>query len=238
MERNMPRKLIVAVIGGNGLPEIAPYAHRLGELLSGRAILLTGGRPDDRPNENVKSAALAGSSNGLMISVLPGGNPDCKLQGRRLILQTGLEGKYARNPIVGSAGDIVVAFAGGAGTLVELAYAAFQNQPIIFNSSINHLRVKCSLEAKDLKKGLDEAQSAYSLIPAKQGDLENALAACLGNPKAVCVDTPEEVIERVFGFSKEPVAVQRETNFLGLPGGERERWKEKFNKDVAELSKP
>jgi hypothetical protein len=152
-----------------------------------------------------------------------------------VILQTGLEGKYARNPIVGSGGDIVVAFSGGAGTLVELAYAALKKRPIIFHSSIDYLRVKCSLEAKDLKEGLEEARSAYSLIPAKNGDLENELAACLANPKAVCVDTPEGVVRRIFGFPKEPITVQQETNFLGLPSGER--WREEFNKCVAKLSK-
>lgn len=151
------------------------------------------------------------------------------------ILQTGLEGKYARNPIVGSAGDIVVAFSGGAGTLVELAYAALKKRPIIFHSSIDYLRVKCSLEAKDLKEGLEEARSAYSLIPAKNGDLEDELVACLANPKAVCVDTPEAVVRRIFGFPKEAISVQQETNFLGLPSGKR--WREEFNKCVAKLSK-
>lgn len=233
----MPRKLIVTVIGGNGLPDVAPFAFRLGKLLSGRAILLTGGTPDDRPNENVKSAAMAGLNIGPMISVLPGGSPDCRLQGRQLILQTGLQGKYARNPIVGSAGDIVVVFAGGAGTLVELAYAVFQSRPIIFHASIHYLRVKCSLEAIELKNGLEEAQRAYSLISPKKGDLENALAICLGNSKVICADTPEEVVQRIFGLSNAPIAVQLETNFLGLPGGQREHWKEKFNKDVAEISK-
>jgi hypothetical protein len=172
-----------------------------------------------------------------MISVLPGGNPDCRLQGRRLILQTGLHGKCARNPIVGSAGDIVVVFSGGAGTLVELAYAVFQSRPVIFQSSIRYLRVKCSSEAKELKIGLEEARRAYSLIPTKKGELENALATCLGNSKAICAGTAEEVVQTVFSLRKGTVAVQQETNFLGLPGDERGRWKEKFNRYVAELSK-
>src|SRR5258705_10783389 len=128
----MPRKVIVAAIGGNGLPDVAASALRFGEVLSNRAILLTGGAPDDR-SADVKSAAMAGSQRtgtGLMISVLPKGSPACELQGRRLILQTGL-GSYERDPITGSAADAVVVFSGGAGTLVELAFAAFQNRPII-----------------------------------------------------------------------------------------------------------
>jgi hypothetical protein len=42
----MSRKFIVAAIGGNGLPDVASSALRFGEVLSDRAILLTGGAPD------------------------------------------------------------------------------------------------------------------------------------------------------------------------------------------------
>jgi hypothetical protein len=65
----MSRKLIVAAIGGNGMPDVAASAHRFGELLSDRAILLTGGEPNAGVPE-VKCTALAGSEktgNGLMI---------------------------------------------------------------------------------------------------------------------------------------------------------------------------
>jgi hypothetical protein len=71
----MSRKLIVAAIGGNGLPDVASSALRFGEVLSDRAILLTGGEPDG-PHTDVKNAAMAGSqgAKGLMISVLPKGS--------------------------------------------------------------------------------------------------------------------------------------------------------------------
>jgi hypothetical protein len=232
----MARKLLVAVIGGNGMPDVAPSAFRLGQVLSNQAILLTGGAPGDGPEENVKAAVMAGSSNGL-ISVLPEGSPSCKLQGRRLILQTGLKGRYGRNPIVGSAADIVVVFPGGTGTLVELAYAAFQSRSIVFQSSIQQLRGKCSLEAEGLKDGLEEAKEAYPLISAKEADLENALARCLASPKATCVDTPEETAGRIFRLFDPAVALQADTNFIGLPGDEQEHWKQEFNNKVAELSK-
>jgi SLOG cluster4 family len=98
-----------------------------------------------------------------MISVLTKGDPTCVRRNRRLILQTGV-GSYERDPITGSAADVVVAFSGGAGTLVELAYAAFQNRLIIFLGSIRFLRMNCCFEAKEVKDGLGKALNGYSLI--------------------------------------------------------------------------
>ncbi|MCS3499350.1 uncharacterized protein (TIGR00725 family) [Bradyrhizobium japonicum] len=231
----MSRKFIVAVIGGNGLPDVASSAHRFCALLSNRVVLLTGGAPDGRLTD-VKNAAMAGSqgAKGLMVSVLPRESPSCELQGRRLILKTGL-GKYERDAITGSAADVVVVFSGGAGTLVELAYAAFQNRPIIFQSSVQYLRAKCSLEVSEVKKGFAKAKDGYPLISTKEGDLEHALGRCLANPHDV--DTPEEAAQRVFGLLDGVVPLQDDTRFLGLPNDKEGHWKKKFNLGVAELSK-
>jgi predicted Rossmann-fold nucleotide-binding protein len=144
-------------------------------------------------------------------------------------------GKYARDPITGSAADVVVVFSGGAGTLVELAFASFQNRPIMFQSSIQYLRMKCSFETAEVKNGLKKAKEGYPLISTNEGDLEDALARCLANPH--CVDTPEEAARRVFGLVDGIVALQADTKFLGLPNDKGGHWKKKFNKDVAELSK-
>jgi SLOG cluster4 family len=236
----VPRKMIVAAIGGNGMPGVAASALRFGELLSDRAILLTGGEPNDSLPD-VKSAALAGSQKtgrGLMISVLTKGKPACELKDRRLILQTGL-GKYERDPITGSAADVVVVFAGGAGTLVELAYAAFQNCPIIFQSSIRFLRMKCCFEAGEVRNGLKRALVGYPLISTKTNtidDLEDALIRCLSNAQGVCADTPEEAVQKIFGLF-DRFNLNANTNFLGLPNGQAKDWKKKdFDDGVASLS--
>src|SRR5436305_1606082 len=123
------RKPIVAVIGGNSdVLEILDDVQRLGASLENRFLLLTGGRPAAAPT-NVKDAAMNGASaRGLMISVLPKtgkSNPALRLEKkeRLLTLQTHLNGA-GRDPITGAAADLIVSFHGGAGTLVELAYAA------------------------------------------------------------------------------------------------------------------
>jgi predicted Rossmann-fold nucleotide-binding protein len=234
----MSRKPIVAVIGGNGLPDVAASALRFGAVLSNQAILLTGGAPDG-PRTDVKSAAMFGSQGamGLMISVLPKVGPSCELPPeRRLVLKTGL-GSYERDPITGSAGDVVVAFSGGAGTLVELAYAAFQKRPIIFQSSIEYLRVKCSFEATEVRLGLEKTVKGYPLISANKDELEHALIGCLSNPRAVCADTPEGAVRALFSSIDQGAGLGAETNFLGLPGNDTKHWKNKFNEGVARLSK-
>jgi SLOG cluster4 family len=237
----MSRKLIIAAIGGNGMPDVAASAHRFGELLSDRAILLTGGEPNAGVPE-VKCTALAGSEKtgkGLMISVLTHGNPTCERRDRRLILQTGV-GKYERDPITGSAADVVVAFSGGAGTLIELAYAAFQNRPIIFLGSIRFLRMNCCFEANEVKGGLGKALKGYSLISpptskttTQVDELMNALVSCLAGPQGICVDTPEEAAKKIFGLF-DRVSLKANTNFLGLATGKN--WKNEFDAEVATLS--
>lgn len=236
----MARKIVVAAIGGNGMPDVTPSAFRFGEELSDRAILLTGGMDPPKKDTDVKTAAMFGSqgARGLMISVLPDLGPACKLERRQLILETGLVGKYARNPITGSAADVVVVFPGAAGTLVELAYAALQGRPIIFLSSIQFLRVKCSFVAERVRAGLKEAKERYPLITTTENDLEHALVRCLASPQAICVDKPKEAVQEIFSLVDQPAVLASDTNFLGLPGDKDERWKKEFNAGVATLSGP
>jgi uncharacterized protein (TIGR00725 family) len=238
-EQGMARKIIVAAIGGNGMPDVTSSAFRFGEELSDRAILLTGGMDPLKRDTDVKTAAMFGAqgARGLLISVLPKQGPACRLQGRQLILETGLVGKYARNPITGSAADVVVVFPGAAGTLVELAYAALQGRPIIFLSSIKFLRVKCSFEAGRVRTGLIEAKERYPLISTNEDDLEHALVRCLANPQAICVDKPKDAVQEIFSLVDQPAVLASDTNFLGLPG-DKERWKKEFNAGVAALSGP
>ena len=250
----MSRRMIIAVIGGNDLPDVALSARRFGELASNRAILLTGGKPSGgQVSEHVKTAAMDGAVNnrGLMVSVLPSTSPSCEREGHRLELRTGLS-SYERDPITGSAADVVVVFPGGAGTLIELAFAALMDRPIIFLSSIHYLQVKCSLEITDLKKGLKEAVEKYGPLiprlvnPAERKEkqleralakLEHALVRCLTNPEAACNNTPEGALQRIFGLSNDAIVkLNSDTSFLGLPQDDAQHWKKKFNEEVRALS--
>src|SRR5262249_40323469 len=175
---SMPRMPIIAAIGGNGLPKAAELAQDFGTLLSDRTILMTGGEPG-RPPRDVKNAALRGCEEraGRMISVLPDRQDECVRTGRRILLTTKLN-SFGRDPITGAAADVVVAFPGKLGTLVELAYAALEKRPIVFCCSIECLR-NASIEPEsrpDLRKKLAEAVRRYSLLSTDVEQLIEALA--------------------------------------------------------------
>jgi uncharacterized protein (TIGR00725 family) len=176
----MPRRRIIGVIGGNKLPDVAALASDFGrKVASPGAILLTGGESSG-PQNDVKNAAINGCAEegGLAISVLPNGRRSCsKIPGqRRGVLQTGLS-SFARDPITGAAADVIVVFRGGVGTLVELAYASFEDRPIIFCVSIGCLKKAQQNDDTELRSKLDEAVAGYRLIATNKNDLIEALTA-------------------------------------------------------------
>jgi uncharacterized protein (TIGR00725 family) len=214
----MARKPVVAVIGGNDLPDVAPSASLFGAALSNGAILLTGGEPTG-PSADVKNAAMQGCNDakGLMISVLPQGPPSCCLlvSERRLVLKTGLK-PLERDPITGAAADVVVAFSGGRGTLVELAYAAFEHRPIVFVSSLVRLQGAYREKKEKLEADLATASGGYRLIDVGANQLMTALEQCLNGPNR-CFDSPAAAAEEMPALI-EGIDCERSTNFRGLPG--------------------
>lgn len=190
----MTRKLVVAAIGGNHVDKAAELAKQFGKEFTPKQgwILVTGGKPE-KSKSKVKDAALFGCENarGLMVSILPKNEDQpavcCKpiIGERRVELVTDLT-NYGRDPITGAAADIVVVFDGGDGTLVELAYAALKNRPIVFLSSSNSSsrtslrdRAQSQSNREQLIKKLTEANQAYgSLIPTSKDNLIAALDSC------------------------------------------------------------
>jgi hypothetical protein len=153
---------------------------------------------------------------GRCISILPGGQPSCHtvVGQRRFILQTAIS-PFARDPIIGNSGDVIVVFPGEVGTLVELAYAALQNRPIVFCMSRNELKqMKDAIQVK-LNTKLDEASAVYGLIRTERNELNEKLSASFElNETRVSVGNIEEAVERAFELSEH--FDRRKTNFLGL----------------------
>jgi len=123
---------MLAVIGSGGAldPAIAAAAEALGQLaIEAGFRLVSGGR--DGVMEAASRGARAASSwrEGDVIGILPGyeraqANPFVDV-----VIPTGLG--IARNVVVVASADVVVAIAGGSGTLSEIAIAWQLGKPVI-----------------------------------------------------------------------------------------------------------
>jgi uncharacterized protein (TIGR00725 family) len=234
----MPRRPIVAAIGGNDLPDVARLAWDFGRLAaSADVILLTGGDPTG-DQRHVKNAAMNGcvQAHGRGISVLPDGERSCHLLPgqRRGVLQTGLT-TFARDPITGAAADVVVVFRGGIGTLVELAYAALEKRQIVFCNSLEGLVLRDAADEQvpALRCKLDEAVAGYPLIAADPDALLDALIACFADRRRVEVGSAEKAVTAALGLTG-GADLFGHTNFRGLPGDEES--KREFERLVIALS--
>lgn len=123
----------IALIGPNHdtcTPEIYAFGIQLGQQLVNRGHVLICGGSYGLMEAVFKGAREARNYRfGSTIGILPGSdkqdaNPYCDV-----VIPTRIG--YARNSIVVSSGDIVVATAGGSGTLSEIAYAWSFGKPVI-----------------------------------------------------------------------------------------------------------
>ena len=119
---------IIGVMGGGVAdPEIAVAAHRLGFLIAQRGwTLLNGGR-----DCGVMAASAAGAreGGGLVLGVLPGEDLSGIAPAVDIPILTGMGD--ARNVINVLSSRVVIAMAGGAGTVSEIAHALKLGRPVV-----------------------------------------------------------------------------------------------------------
>jgi uncharacterized protein (TIGR00725 family) len=123
------KKTIIGVMGGGDQapPHAIQDAYRLGELIAEQGwVLLNGGR-----NVGVMDASAAGASSkgGLVIGILPDRDLQRASEHLAIPILTGMGD--ARNVINVLSSDVVIACAGGAGTLSEIALALKNHRPVI-----------------------------------------------------------------------------------------------------------
>ncbi len=123
----MRRKIQITVIGDSQeIEKNNKVAYELGKFIASKGwILITGGK------EGVMNSCSRGAieNGGLVVSILPDGDPDSGTPYKTISIATGIG--YARNSINVLSGDIIVAIGGSSGTLSEIAYAWAYNKPII-----------------------------------------------------------------------------------------------------------
>jgi len=128
----MTMKKRITVIGPNApgcKPQVCAFGEKLGRFLADRQfIIINGGR------KGFMEAVFKGARTspryvfGQTVCLLPGGaeeaNPYCDIP-----IPTGLG--LARNYLIANSSPVVIAVAGGAGTLSEMAYAWQLNKTLI-----------------------------------------------------------------------------------------------------------
>ncbi len=127
------RRRIIAVIGpaqSGCTSEILLFAEKLGVLLIDAGFrIVTGGY------DGIMKAVFIGAKKSLKyregdtVGIIMSLNPGDANEYADIVITTGI--RNARNQIVTSTADAVVAIAGGAGTLSEVAFAWKFNKPII-----------------------------------------------------------------------------------------------------------
>jgi uncharacterized protein (TIGR00725 family) len=121
------RRRLVAVCGeSDPQTSLADLAFELGRGIADRGAVLICGGLTGVMEHAARGARAAG---GLTIGLLPGDDPDGANEYIDLAIATGLG--HARNAVLASAADGVVALGGGLGTLSEIALALSNRRPAI-----------------------------------------------------------------------------------------------------------
>lgn len=124
----MTRRVCVSVIGAGGeiTPEDASMAVELGREIARQGAVVICGGLGGVMTEVAKGAKEEG---GLTIGILPEDTPESANPFIDIAIVTGMG--IARNVIVASSGDAVIAVGGKLGTLSEIALALIRQKPVI-----------------------------------------------------------------------------------------------------------
>lgn len=123
-----PPRVVVGVMGGGQADEAGlAAAYRLGQLIAAQGwVLLNGGRRAGIMEASARGACEAG---GLTIGILPDDDHRHRSPFIQVPILTGMGS--ARNYINALSSDVMVACAGGAGTVSEVALALKHGRPVI-----------------------------------------------------------------------------------------------------------
>ena len=153
----MNRKIIIGLIGPNSencTKEIYDFGYNLGKQIADKGyILVSGGR------EGIMEAAFKGAHssdnyvNPVTIAILPSTDKNEANKYSDIIIPTGIG--LARNSIIPNTADILIAVAGGAGTLSEIAFAwQFKRYVICYTGFEGWAKELAGIELDNRSKGL------------------------------------------------------------------------------------
>ena len=153
----MENKNIIGVIGtSSASAKVIQVAEKLGKLLVDNGYrIITGGLSGIMEAVSKGGRSSENHSDGDIIGILPGTLKSDANEFVDIVIPTGFG--YARNLIIVNAADVVVAVAGGSGTLSEIAFAWQFQKPIItldFQPDKTLLEKIESLTATDFKEAV------------------------------------------------------------------------------------
>ncbi len=159
-------KTLIAVVGSSQASKKAlSFAFETGkEIIKAGFCLICGGLSGVMEAASRGAQFEAGSDSGRIIGILPGTNKKDANPYIDIVIPTGLG--YARNMVIASSCDAVIAIAGGSGTLSEVALAWQYGKPIVviedlfgitamlIQKSLDNRRKNRILGAKDAKEAV------------------------------------------------------------------------------------
>jgi uncharacterized protein (TIGR00725 family) len=155
--------------GGEADSRCAAYAYELGRLIAQEGwVLLNGGRDVGAMDASARGAREAG---GLTVGILPDDHRGRASAHLDIEILTGMGS--ARNNINVLSSDIVIACAGGAGTLSEIALALKAGRPVIacdFDIGTTLSRYVESGELIVVDTPAEAVAAARRLLPAREED--------------------------------------------------------------------
>ena len=151
------RKKIIAIIGtASASEEVIRTAEYLGTLLIDNGFrIISGGLSGVMEAVSRGARKSEKHQDGDIVGILPGFNKFDANKYVDIVIPTGFG--FARNLIIVAAADIVVAVAGGSGTLSEIAYAWQYKKPIIGLNFKPDMPIRDKIESlsnSDFKKSI------------------------------------------------------------------------------------
>ena len=164
---------LVAVIGASNAPQpVLQAAFETGvEIMKAGFVLICGGLGGVMEASCRGAASIVEKGSGRIIGVLPGYDKGAANPFVDLVIATGMG--YARNSIIASSADAVIAVGGGSGTMSEIALAWQYGKPIVI------IRGLPGISKQFIDMSLDDRRDDFIVGVDTPGDAVSAVKAAL-----------------------------------------------------------
>jgi uncharacterized protein (TIGR00725 family) len=161
--------VLIAVIGSSeGSRDALDAAFETGrEIMESGYTLICGGMGGVMEAACRGAHSVVGEGTGRIIGIIPGSDKNTANPFADIVIATGIG--YARNSIIASAADAVIAVSGGSGTLSEISFAWQYGKPIVIIRGLPGITETLIGRALDDRRGdailgADDPEHALALI--------------------------------------------------------------------------
>lgn len=159
----MKRRILVAVIGGRDCSEkVEEMAIKLGEFLAKVGVIIINGGLNGIMEAVSKGAEGSG---GITIGILSSGDKNDANPYISIPLATGLG--EARNAVIASSADILIALPGEYGTLSEIAFALRLGKPVV---GIGSWDIKGMIQVNSAEEAVEKVKNIIHTGSVKESE--------------------------------------------------------------------